>query len=238
MSVPSQTPSHQYIPRGSIMRPSLSPRSIEGMSNAFGSMSLRNHTRDSTPLGSGSMASPFGAVGLGHMTAARQFGVSTSSLPVVMGMGMGALYSPATPTQQVPSQYPPFHHHGSFVHPQAPNPYAHFGQTLSSPDSMPQIYSPLSMQRHGRGDFSYSSPSPGGLSRDLGQFNTNSVRRQNAQKVHNASRRQHNPAASQHNHVDIGNIEQGKDVRTTVSYIFLSFDIPLICIGHVEKHSK
>ncbi|TVY44334.1 Meiosis protein [Lachnellula occidentalis] len=215
MAVPSQTPSHQYIARGRIMPPFSSPSTIESLGNAFGNISLRNQTRDSTPVASGSMASPFGAIGLGHLPAASQFGV-TAPLPVIMGMGMGAMYSPATPTQQVSNHYPQFNHLGSFVHPHAPSPYGHYGQTFNSPDSMQQICSPLSMQRHGREDLNYSSPSPGGLSRDLAQYNGNSARRQNAQKVSNASRRQHNPAASQHNHVDIGSIEQGKDVRTTV----------------------
>ncbi|TVY23003.1 Meiosis protein [Lachnellula hyalina] len=215
MAISNQTPSHHYIARGGTMPLSISPSTIGSLGNAFGSISLRNHTRDSTPLGSGSMASPFGTIGPGHLPAASQFGGNNAPLPVMMDMGMG-VYSPVTPTQQVHNTYQPFNHLGRFAHPQAPNPYGHYGQTFGSPDSMHQINSPPSMKRHGRADFSYSSPSPGGFSRDLTQSTSNSVRRQNAQKISNYPRCQHNPAASQHNHVDISSIEQGKDVRTTV----------------------
>jgi hypothetical protein len=216
MAAPNRTPSHQAIARGSVMPPSLSPSTIDNLGNAYGSMSLHNRTQNSALLGPGGiMASPFSSVGVGHLPSASQFGLHTA--PVSVLMGMGAMYSPATPTQQLTNQYQAhFGNFGSFTHPQAPNPYSHFGQALSSPDSMPQIGSPLSMQRHGRRDFGHWSPSPGAFSQELTRFNPNNARRQNAQKVPNTSRRQHNPAASQHNHVDIGSIEQGKDVRTTV----------------------
>jgi hypothetical protein len=69
----------------------------------------------------------------------------------------------------------------------------------------------------------YNTPSS--PTRDIDYFNRPSGRRQNAVKIapHGSQRGRAN-AAGHHNHVDIGRIQSGIDVRTTVNSI--SFSLP------------
>ena len=77
--------------------------------------------------------------------------------------------------------------------------------------------SPVGFQQRGMG-LSYSPTTPV-HTRDVNYFNRSASggRRQNAIKVPPHARRHTNPAAGQHNHVDISRIQGGMDVRTTVS---------------------
>jgi hypothetical protein len=80
--------------------------------------------------------------------------------------------------------------------------------------------SPVTFQQQNMG-IGFSPATPGNA-RELSPFSQSSSggRRQNALKVQPHTRRHHpNPAAGQHNHVDISRIQEGMDVRTTVSLL-------------------
>jgi len=82
---------------------------------------------------------------------------------------------------------------------------------MSTYDHHPYVYDQRSMA----GMYGSVSTQP----RDFG-LERPSSRRQNAVKIPHRSRNANAAANGHHNHVDIGKIRQGSDVRTTVSISF------------------
>jgi hypothetical protein len=99
--------------------------------------------------------------------------------------------------------------------------------------------SPVAFQQQSMGmGFSPATPNN---TRELSPFSRSGSggRRQNAIKVPPHARRHHpNPAAGQHNHVDISRIQEGMDVRTTVSHLALSDKTCSQVQGYVAKYSE
>ncbi|CAG8971934.1 hypothetical protein HYALB_00003269 [Hymenoscyphus albidus] len=151
--------------------------------------------------------------GLAYFPASAAFAMAQGSVHGVPVM-LGGLYNPSSPHAMQPQMMTPIHGStpitGSLAT-MAPGMFA-------TPPLYPypggdQSASPIAYPQQG---LCYSPATPVN-SRELGPFNRSSGRRQNAVKVPPHARRSHqNPAAGQHNHVDIARIRGGLDVRTTV----------------------
>lgn len=212
-----------YLPNVSMNR---TPGSVD-RSNAYGGSLPMHRTPGSvdrsnayaptrTP-GSVDRSNAYGAQaqamanGLTYFPANTAFAMA-QGVPVMLG----GLYNPSPSAHAMQSQMmTPIHGstpitgnlanmaHGMFASPPM-YPYAGGDQSVS----------PIAFQQQ---NMCYSPATPVN-SRELGPFNRSSGRRQNAVKVPPHARRAHpNPAAGQHNHVDIARIQDGMDVRTTVS---------------------
>jgi hypothetical protein len=129
--------------------------------------------------------------------------------------GMGNFYTPnpvnTFPLGYLPAIYPHLGAAGNAGHAFGSTP---FGQTGYDHHVFGQA-GPL--QNHYGSESGYYGPgcSP---ARHSPQYDRHNGRRQNAVKVQQHHRgRSSNPASAHHNHVEINRIQQGTDVRTTVS---------------------
>jgi hypothetical protein len=211
---PDKSPKPRFTPEAT------PTRSSGGMSSLTGSMNqISLHTPQGPPF-MGSMlptySNGYGAPGCG---------------PLVVG---GSVYSPYSPNAMSPlggQQYPNSLNQQMFGPPSSFSPYHNSSMGMSP---RPQyglnrnygsnhgqyqhdmFYSPTHANHSNYGGRQYSRPSP---SREL-------VRRGYHFRHHS---REH--ASGPHNHVDVGKIQAGSDVRTTVSTSSLLGQLCLLIIG-------
>lgn len=164
------------------------------------------------PPTSGSYGIP---VGMSYPAGTMYSPSSIDTMGISMGMGMGGLFNGMTPQANFPAAaFNPF---GAVSYGgQSPSPTLFsqqgFGRQMNYPSYTPE-----------RGNYGYGTPSPS-TNRYYGYSPRPSgpVRRQNAEKVpyHIAQhfRRNRSQSGGTHNVVDVANIGQGVDVRTTVSF--------------------
>ena len=179
-------------------------------SQAFGAQSSRIHTPNSIGRSNAYMPPAMGS-SLAYLPA-NSFAMP-QGLPVVVG----GLYSPspvnslrqplATPTQYSEPVMPTMGQHLYA----SPPMYQYPGRDPSSG-------SPVAYQHQCMG-MGYSPATPVNNTRVLESFDHSGSggRRQNAIKVPPHAHRHHLNAAGQHNHVDIARIQEGMDIKTTVS---------------------
>ncbi|KAF4629910.1 hypothetical protein G7Y89_g8229 [Cudoniella acicularis] len=213
-------PDRHIVPqqKGPATTPTRRTGDLSSLTDALGGMSLNNTTPVSLHeniVYSPTAITPNGITNLAYIPANGTFPMPQGSVPVVLGgvypqTPVGAtIHQPIMTAMQPPAQL-----NGNAIHTIS---HPLYGQTVYPFTGIEQAsLSPLGFQQHSpRTDYGYS-PASAGSSRDMVPYRP-SGRRQNAVKVHPGPRRNHsNPAAGQHNHVDIKKIQEGSDVRTTV----------------------
>jgi hypothetical protein len=178
-------------------------------SQGFSGQNTSIHTPGSTDRANAYIPPTMGG-GLAYLPA------NPFTMPQGVPVMLGGLYSnPAVNALQQPLVTPT---HLSGMTMQAMSQHLYTSPPIYQyPGLEPSNISPVAFQQNiGMG---YSPATPVNT-RDQSPFNrsVSGGRRQNAIKVPPHARRHHpNPAAGQHNHVDIARIQEGMDVRTTVS---------------------
>jgi hypothetical protein len=140
------------------------------------------------------------------------------TMPQGVPVMLGGLYANTAPTALQQPLVTPTHLSATAMQALSPHLYAS-PPLYQYPGLDASNISPVAFQNQSMG-MPYSPATPVNT-RELSPFSrsTSGSRRQNAIKVPPHARRHHpNPAAGQHNHVDIARIQEGLDVRTTVSF--------------------